>query len=971
MKKSFICKILSILFSFCALFFVLTACNMDTNNSETPNEHVCEYKYGKFTEKYLASPATCTTSKKYYYCCSCGKKGDETFDYGEPLKHVYTNFVSDNNASYEQDGTLTAQCELGCGTTKTIPDPGSKLFKADLSFTINKSKNNNFYSLTITGLSENTVMEKEDFDNVLDNITFQDGITWQKTEYDAKFVYIDTVIVNNVETIKNFTIMKYLYNFSIYFSDDVKNISNNAFNYDTTDNPYIFGTKDKIRVYFEGDCPSFESEEAYTFGYNALSAVFYYNEGAKGFDEEYNFNKSITFKKLGEEVNTDYTIEFLANGAHEKSIEMATEIFTGYIKENKVLPALYPMATLDTYVKIKDFTLELTKNCKTETEKAKTIFNWVTSNITYDMDAIFYTCDEVFAKRRGVCAGYTFIMHDMLSSVGIMSLFVSGIAGISEPEYSANDVFNYVPESIQTTKKHGWNIAYIDGQAVIIDATWGLYDIKTPYYYGGYRVATDVEAFSVIPDGVSYKAFPTTIYEIDGNVYYFDNYGELLFVNMAGKTYNYAYNINVRFKAPRDGITIKEGVETPMSAMYKNAILYYGGSEIPLYYNLSDGRSFSYIDILKYVFLENSVYNIDYVLPESDMFTLYDGIAYLLKDGKYSAYAVISKKETVVIPSKINGIEVLSIGVDCFENDSVIKKLVIPSSIKSIESGAFYGCKNLKEIEFSEGLEAIYMSAFANTGVEIVELPNSLKILDMQAFYECENLKYIKLGNNIKDFNANILEMSPSVEEVDFESEGKNFKSVNGVIYNNDMTELIYYPTGKTLTEFTVPSTVTTIKSGAFKNAKNLKKISLPNGLKVIERTAFTKCVNLVEINIPSTVENIDVEVFIECASLKKITIDCKVKTLNDVFAWCTSLEEVVIGEGVEELINGVFIRCENLKKITLPKSLKMIGRLTFDGNTSLNTVIYNGTIEEWNKIYIDPDYNDAILNIKQLITKN
>ena len=41
--------------------------------------------------------------------------------------HSFTNYIPDNNATYEKDGTKTAQCDHGCGLTDTIPDHGSRL----------------------------------------------------------------------------------------------------------------------------------------------------------------------------------------------------------------------------------------------------------------------------------------------------------------------------------------------------------------------------------------------------------------------------------------------------------------------------------------------------------------------------------------------------------------------------------------------------------------------------------------------------------------------------------------------------------------------------------------------------------------------------------------------------------------------------------------------------------------------------
>lgn len=76
-------------------------------------------------KKYLNSPADCENPAKYYYSCSCGAVGEETFDYGEPLYHLYTNYVSNNDATCTEDGTKTAHCER-CGKESTIIDQNTK-----------------------------------------------------------------------------------------------------------------------------------------------------------------------------------------------------------------------------------------------------------------------------------------------------------------------------------------------------------------------------------------------------------------------------------------------------------------------------------------------------------------------------------------------------------------------------------------------------------------------------------------------------------------------------------------------------------------------------------------------------------------------------------------------------------------------------------------------------------------------------
>lgn len=48
-------------------------------------------------------------------------------------EHTFSNYVYDNNATYDEDGTKTAFCDFGCGVTNTVIAEGTKL-KTGISF---------------------------------------------------------------------------------------------------------------------------------------------------------------------------------------------------------------------------------------------------------------------------------------------------------------------------------------------------------------------------------------------------------------------------------------------------------------------------------------------------------------------------------------------------------------------------------------------------------------------------------------------------------------------------------------------------------------------------------------------------------------------------------------------------------------------------------------------------------------------
>ena len=75
---------------------------------------------------YLVSDANCVSGAVYAYGCACGVHGDQTFTVGEPIGHIFGEYVYNNDATYTEDGTGTAICRA-CGTTDTIVIEGTAL----------------------------------------------------------------------------------------------------------------------------------------------------------------------------------------------------------------------------------------------------------------------------------------------------------------------------------------------------------------------------------------------------------------------------------------------------------------------------------------------------------------------------------------------------------------------------------------------------------------------------------------------------------------------------------------------------------------------------------------------------------------------------------------------------------------------------------------------------------------------------
>jgi hypothetical protein len=84
-------------------------------------------------------------------------------------------------------------------------------------------------------------------------------------------------------------------------------------------------------------------------------------------------------------------------------------------------------------------------------------------------------------------------------------------------------------------------------------------------------------------------------------------------------------------------------------------------------------------------------------------------------------------------------------------------------------------------------------------------IPDSVTSIEDYAFYSCGVLTSITIPEN-----------------------NPNYCSINGVLFNKDVTEIIQYPIGRTDTEYTIPNGVTTISDSAFYQCKSLTSITIP-----------------------------------------------------------------------------------------------------------------------------------------------
>lgn len=189
----------------------------------------------------------------------------------------------------------------------------------------------------------------------------------------------------------------------------------------------------------------------------------------------------------------------------------------------------------------------------------------------------------------------------------------------------------------------------------------------------------------------------------------------------------------------------------------------------------------------------------------------------------------IDAEGNVVIPQNVRIIGPWAFYGNATGEDDVPSKITsvtIPSSVIEIGDYAFAECRSLTTVNFGNSVEKIGYLAFGRSGLKEIIIPSTVKYIDSGLCYECPDLVKAVFACNADYYGTSLFDTCTSLENVSLPDGLKKI-------------DRLWFWGCTSLADIKIPSSVEEIGYKAFTSCKSLSRIVLPENLKAIGDSAF------------------------------------------------------------------------------------------------------------------------------------
>ncbi len=268
--------------------------------------------------------------------------------------------------------------------------------------------------------------------------------------------------------------------------------------------------------------------------------------------------------------------------------------------------------------------------------------------------------------------------------------------------------------------------------------------------------------------------------------------------------------------------------------------------------------------------------------------------------------------------------------------DTAVGEVVLPDNLVAIGDGAFSYCTVGKPLVLPESVRSIYSDAFFWAAISEITLPRNLEVVEEYAFYaaEIEKINYNCIDCDFADYEKT------EIEGI-YESPFTHNDSLKTVVMGESVEKIpdFLFCSLSTLEDVYIPGGVTSLGKGAFAFS-GVKSVTGLEGLEEIEYYTFYNCQNLTGFDM-SNLKVTDIGYYAFANSgLETIKGSDSLESIGEgCFEGCANLKNVDLGSKLMLIGSNAFANCTSLAEVTIPDSVKDIGARAFYGNTALKNV--------------------------------